>query len=48
MVHVKRTANEAAHWMAKLGLDLNVEHLCREFVPLCIQQIVMAKKHYVE
>jgi ribonuclease HI len=47
VVHVKQTMNEAAHRMAKLGLELIAELIWRESVPLYIQQIVMLEQHLI-
>jgi ribonuclease HI len=45
--HVNRAANEAAHRMAKMGLDCNAEFLWQETVLLCIQHIVLREKHMI-
>lgn len=41
----KTICNEVADRVAKLALDLNGEHLWRDFIPLCIQEIVMVELH---
>jgi hypothetical protein len=40
--HVKRSANEAAHWLAKLALTMSEERIWREDYPLCVQNVVIA------
>jgi hypothetical protein len=40
--HVKRTANEAAHRLAKLAFSFNEERLWTEDYPLCVREIVNA------
>ena len=40
--HVKRSANEAAHRLAKLALTMCEERIWREDYPLCVQNVVIA------
>jgi cell division septum initiation protein DivIVA len=40
--HVKRTANEAAHRLAKLAFSFNEERLWTEDYPVCPREIVNA------
>jgi ribonuclease HI len=40
--HVKRSANEATHRLAKLALTMCEERLWRENYPLCVQDVVIA------
>lgn len=44
VLHVRREANSAADKLAKFALQLNEEHQWRVSTPLCICDIVMAKK----
>ena len=41
--HLKRTANEAAHKVAKMAVSLNVNQLWLTTTPPCIREIVLAE-----
>jgi hypothetical protein len=44
--HVKRSANEVAHRLAKLALTMCEERLWREDYPLCVQNVVIAYANF--
>jgi hypothetical protein len=44
--HVRRTANEAAHNLAKLALSSSEERLWTDDFPLCVQDIVIAEASF--
>jgi hypothetical protein len=46
--HVRRTANEAAHKVAKIAVSQNVNQLWLTTTPLCIKDIVMAETVSIE
>jgi hypothetical protein len=42
--HVKRSANEVAHHLAKLALHLSEEQVWHGECPSCIHEIVLAQR----
>ena len=44
--HVRRTANEVAHRVAKMAVSSNVNHLWLKMIPPCIRDIVMAESAF--
>jgi ribonuclease HI len=46
--HVRRAANEAAHLVAKMAIDHNVNQLWLTTTPPCIRDIVLAESYFSE